>query len=364
MFLRLLTYCVLVLASPVWAQDSFWTQAMGVAPLSKSQPVTAARRQALAEALVVAAMAGGADIRGHTVMDKARIQADRMVMRPSGRIHKYQVIEDRQNGSYWQITLKALVGPDDQGSCQDQQRFVVNAYPPKVRVHPNAPAWAVPLGHEMANMALDSLEAHPNFDLAQMLTDSDKKNMSAKRMSFDYAALTRGTRSVSKTDHNLSMDIALESRPNGQGGFDLWATLDIGLYSPTRPAVHKTVTTKFAYKHFSAIDRVTGAKRSKAHDALYRTTQASVQEALKAFSCQAPVATLHKADGGYHVDLGSRHGLTQGALGFILNFNKTLQPFEVVRLNSESAIVKPIGGITSANGYDGAEVIFLKARMP
>ena len=285
-------------------------------------------------------------------------------MRPSGRVHRYEVIEDRENGSYWQVTIKALVGPDAQGACQDQQRFVVNAYPPKVTVHPSAPAWATQLGGEMANMALDSIDAHPNFDLAQMLAPSDKRQMTSHRRGFDYTSLTLGTRVSAKTDHSLSLDINLESRPNDTGGSDLWAVLDIALYSAARPAARKTVSVKFPYKHIVGLDRLTGAKRKRAYDFLYQTTQRSLRQVLDSFACHAPRATLHRAKDGYQVDLGARHGLTKGALGFVSDFSKSLQPFEVVTLNQNSAIVRPIGGVASTASYDGAEVSFLHARLP
>lgn len=361
---RALAILLCLIVTPVTASDAFWTQAMGVAPVSSAAQVTAARRSALAEALIVAAMAGGADIRGHTVMDKARIQADRMVMRPNGRVHRYEVIEDRQNGSYWQITIKALVGPDQGGACQDQQRFVVNAYRPQVRVDPSAPAWAGQLGGEIANMVLDTVETHPNFDLVQMLADTDKKQMSAERRGFDYTALTRGTRVSAKTDHSLSIDIHLTSRGNGLGGSDLWAVIDIALYSPARPAARQSVAAKFPYKYVAGFDRITGAKRNAAHDYLRRATYTSVQQALSGFACQAPTATLRRAGGDYHVDLGVRHGLTAGALGFISDFSKSLQPFEIVSLNQNSAVVRPIGAVANAARYDGAQVTFLKARLP
>jgi hypothetical protein len=103
--LKRLAIAVLILFVPVLAQaqdrasqDPFWTHAIGVAPISGGD-IVMARRQALAEALIVAGMAGGSDIRGVSMLDKARIIHDKIIMRPTGRVYEYRVIEDRQNGN-------------------------------------------------------------------------------------------------------------------------------------------------------------------------------------------------------------------------------------------------------------------------
>ena len=105
------------------AQEPFWIETMGSAPIGNGHTQSDARRHALAEAIIVAGMAGGSDLRGYSVLDKGRMIA-------MGMVHRYEIAHENRAGQYWQVSIRALVGPMQNGPCAERRYITVNAYRP------------------------------------------------------------------------------------------------------------------------------------------------------------------------------------------------------------------------------------------
>jgi len=355
---------ILVQAQDRNPQDTFWTQAMGVAPITGGDIVTA-RRQALAEALIVAGMAGGSDIRGVSMLDKARIIHDKIIMRPTGRVYEYRVIEDRRNGNYWQMTLQALVGTDGAGLCAQDQSYVVNVQMPVVKVSPNVPAWADPLGNQIANLVVAEIEKHDNFRLGQILTTTDLRPMSQHRRSFDYTALTQGVRATDRSDHLLQSQVTLKYLPDTTyGGKYLQAEISLWLNATDRPMQRAKILRAVRVEQAAVLKPITGSYRNAAYAAIQQAISADLGENLSRMACQAPVATARYENGALQVNLGRNHGLDQQYLGFVSGFSDSLYPFVIKSLTDTSAEISLLGSQGNLANFDGQSVSFLRARLP
>ena len=141
-----------------------------------------ARRHALAEAIIVAGMAGGSDLRGYGVLTRAHL-SDRAFMR-DGNGTPLRTRENR--AGQWQVSIRALVRPMQNGPCAERRHITVNAYRPAIRVSPTAPAWADGFARDLGSDLISNI-AHPDFSLEQMMAKSDARKISAQRLSYDYA---------------------------------------------------------------------------------------------------------------------------------------------------------------------------------
>lgn len=365
MLIRCLALLVLVLTPQfAAAQDRFWTQAMGVAPIAGND-IVQARRQALAEALIVAGMAGGSDVRGVSLLDKARIIHDKIIMRPTGRVHEYHVIEDRQNGKYWQMTLRALVGPDGGGLCAQDQSFVVNVQMPVVKVAPNVPAWADPLGNDVANLVISEIEKHNNFRLGQILTSTDLRPMSQHRRGFDYTALTQGVRATDMSDHLLQSQITINYVPDTvQGGKFIQAEIGLWLNATDRPMQRAKISRSVRIEPNALLKPVTGSYRLSSYGAIKQDLASDLAAELSRMACQAPVAVARFDNGVLRVNLGRNHGLDQDYLGFMAGFSNSLYPFVIKSLSDTSTEISVLGPAQNLAAFDGQSVSFLRARLP
>lgn len=346
------------------AQEPFWIETMGSAPIGNGHTQSDARRHALAEAIIVAGMAGGSDLRGYSVLDKGRILSDRAFMRPMGMVHRYEIARENRAGQYWQVSIRALVGPMQNGPCAERRHITVNAYRPAIRVSPTAPAWADGFARDLGSDLISNIAAHPDFSLEQMMAKTDARKISAQRLSYDYASLTGGVRVTSPADHTLNVSVQFDVRPKQGGQSDLHANVELVVKTKDFPADTRTIHSAFVIKEPGLLERWTGSKRARAIDHLAQDINTQLNAALTDIACRPPVAKIQFEGGELYVNLGARHGVEAYSLGFVSGFARDLQAFEVTRVSDKRAVLRPIGALQDMTRYRDCTLHFLKTRLP
>jgi hypothetical protein len=148
--MRWLLVALLMLAAlPLRAAEGMVVQATGFAIQSGADDAASAKRRAVADALLQAALSGGASVAGHTVVDKSVVTADLLIVRPVGRVLQHRIIEISQKGGTWTAVIEAVVGQGVSAECTRRRNLRVNVYAPVIRVKPDAPAWTEPLAVEV-----------------------------------------------------------------------------------------------------------------------------------------------------------------------------------------------------------------------
>lgn len=346
------------------AQEPFWIETMGSAPIGNGHTEADARRHALAEAIIVAGMAGGSDVRGYSVLDKGRILSDRAFMRPMGMVHRYEVSRENRAGQYWQVSIRALVGPMQNGPCADRRHITVNAYLPAIKVSPTAPSWADAFARELGSGLISHIGQHRDFSLEQIMANSDARQISAKRLSFDYASLTGGVRATSAADHSLNVGIEFSVRPKQGGQSVMHADVALTLKTTDFPADTRHIHSAFVIKEPGLLERWAGSKRARAIDHFANDIAAKLNAILTDMACQPPVAKVQFDGGDLYVNLGARHGIEAYSLGFVSGFARDLQAFEVQSVSDKRAVLRPVGALQDLTRYRGRNVHFLKTRLP
>lgn len=337
-----------------------WIEVTGSAQVAGPADRDAARRRALADALLAAALAGGADVRGHSVMSNTRMTSDLLVVRPVGRVLAHRIVAESLDAGLWRVRIHAQVGAPASGACPDRRRLFVTAYPPRVAVPPQAPAWAEAVAATLALHLVETAARHPGVaDLAraERLPSGDPARDRA-----DYRVLTRGTVRTPAGGHGLHLE--LEIAPvDGQ----LALTLHLRLDGPAGERIAETHRAAVRLPGPSLLGRA-AALAQPDREALARALTAGALPALDALfaraACQPVQARLALAGGRLRVAAGRAHGLSRTSLAFTAETDRTLEMFELVSLEDRSATLAPLDPTRPLAAFDGRAVRFLDTAAP
>lgn len=350
------------LSTVVHAQeDRFWVEAVGMAPMQKSQSL--ARRHAIAEALLSASLSGGASMQGYSVLDKTRIVADRFMMRPTGTIIRYEMISEGQTGRYWQVKLKALVGPTIETYCDENRSLTVAMFPPSLYVSPYAPAWSQQLLANMVNKVSGQVDKHPRIMVDARSNRAEQDLVTPQRAGFDYSALTQGTIQMSAADHGVQIAGKAEMLKDASGSHLLEISIVLSRTQGGRTVESNTVSSRVLLKRAMMTERLNGSKRKQAEAQVSQEISRAAAKVLDTWTCRPPVARLVVNGSDIQVPLGSRHGLSQTSLAFLAEGSASLDVFEIVSLGRKSSKLRAISPSANLSSFNNKEVRFLRTEF-
>ena len=350
---RILLLLVLVVAGfRLQAGDAqIRVEAIGQAYVASPADRDAARRRAIGEALVSAALSGGAALRGHTVVDKGRILADLTILRPTGRVISHRVLSARLDAGRWDVRIEATVAPEAGAACAGR-RLTISATPPRIQVAAQADAWAEPLAQSVANGLIETVRRHPSADLVRLASASSGKIAPG----MDYSALMSGRAPAKPGDHRLCSTVTVE--PAGQ---NVRLTLDLSLDAPDG----RNDTYSFQRKVMRPGGGVEGflvrPRRERAEQVLTAGLFDDVRNTLDQLTCEPVQARIVRQGDGLGVPLGRQHGLTRASLAFVDDPNDSFGLLEIIELGSHSVRLRPLDPARSVQSFDGLRVYFLEA---
>jgi len=317
-----------------------WIEVVGMAPEGPQ-----ARRQALGDAILSAALAGGAEVRGHSVLAQTRVTSDLLVVRPLGRVVAHQVIGDSVTGGIRRLTIRARVVPADQGPCGSGRRLDLTLYPAEIGVAPQAPAWAAALAQDIAAGLVLQAERHPAVAASRRM---DRRPAAAT----SYATLVSGSRAVREGGHGL--DIAIEIAPAGD---DLVMVLRLALNGPAgegRAEIHRS---QVRHREANLTGRAAPpslARRARLTEGLVAGAAPALDRLLGGAGCAPVLARATLQGNRLMVPAGRLHGLTRTSLAASAD---DLSPMpvlvEVVSLSDRAAELRPLDPAQPAKALAG-----------
>jgi len=300
----------LTLASP-----GNWVEVMGSAAASGPTDRDAARRRALGDALLSAALAGGAVVKGHSVLSKSRMTSDLLVVRPIASVLAHHVLSEEFDGRIWRIKIRAQVGPLPASGCADRRRMVVTMYPPRLRVSPAAPAWAEALAGDLAQRLAEDAERQPlvaEFTRANRLPNADPSRDRA-----DYRVLTSGNVRVPAGGHGLHSEIVIE--PSGR---HLTLVLHLRLEGPAGERIEKRHEAAVRLPGVSLLGNaapLVQSDRQKLAESLASGARPAMTEVLQEAGCRPVLARMELSRKRLTVPVGRVHGVKRTNLAFTVD---------------------------------------------
>lgn len=354
---------LLLIAGPLHAAEGLWVEVTGYGFMSSGDADTA-RRRAMADALLSAALAGGAEVRGHTAVDKSVVTSDLLIVRPVGRVLRHEVTGISQTGDQVAVTIRALVGVDAGGQCESRRRLVVTAYAPDIRVSPYAPAWAEPLATDIVAELLDTLGHHPLVEHVRT-TQRSLPGMSAAREAVDYTTLTRGSVRLEAGEHAFVPRVRLDVEGNGVTK-SLVLTLDLNFIGGQGEVISRRIERRVMLPGPNPLGRVgtlVAPKRREMVAKLAGGLDRDFTAMLDDKTCQPVIATLSTVGGRITAPFGTRNGLSRGSIAFTVDRSGSTEMLEVVGLNRGSVELRPLDPNRPAAAFEGRPVRFLDTGM-
>jgi len=340
-------------SGPVVAQ-AITVETIGTAFVSGADDIDSARRRALGDALVMAALAGGAQINGHTAVFNARITSDLTLVRFAGRVLSHQVLSAQQQGGQWMVRIRAIVGPAQTGVCSGNRRLTISALPPAIEIRPDAPAWTAPVAGQLAVDVTRILQAHP----ATVLDSTAPAPHPVTAMALDYTSITQGRAPQPAGNHRLAQDILVQRHGNR-----VQLTLDIGLLGPDGIFTTRRFQRVAATPQGGLTGLLTDRSRDRAAHELTAGLIADISAALDELGCAAPQAAIALGSNGLEVPLGATHGLRSTSLGLLVNGDTSFSLLEITNLQDRRAMLRPLDPTRPVNSFAGQQVYFIETGL-
>nr|WP_162623747.1 flagellar assembly protein T N-terminal domain-containing protein [Paracoccus saliphilus] len=329
-----------------------WIEVVGAAVVSSPADRPAARRRALADALLSAALAGGADLQGHSVLSNTRMTSDLLVVRPTGRVLAYRVTSETFDGQLLRIGIMAQVGPPQTGACTERRRLVVVAYPVQVHVSQESPAWTEAFGQHVAAELLRRVAGHP---AVAQVTLADRLPP-ARREATDYRTLTQGSVAVPPGGHALHMDLRIVPEDR-----QLRLSLEMRLVGAA-DALAATHDQAVRLPHASVLGRAAPLIETDRHRLASRLG-AGAAPALTALldraGCQ-PVATqLLLAGGRLSAPVGRAQGVLRTSIAYTVDRDASTEMLEVTAVGNRTVDLAPLDPSRPLSAFAGRPVRFI-----
>ena len=365
-----LLFVAMLLALPVQpvaaaGTDARWVEATGFAALRSPSDTETARRRALADALLAAALAGGAEVSGHTVVRMGTVISDTGMVRTTYRIIEHSVIEASLSNKTWRIRVRALVGPPPASQCAARQILPVTAYAAEIHAPPETPAWVVPMAQDLALHLVDTLDRH-RFTKVVRATGQPRLAVYQTTLpdAFNYTALTTGIVRTRRGDWSFQPRISLSLEQGRAGGKRLRIDLETLIYRGQggKPAARARITNSIvisASTPWRAWNELTRLKRSSMIRRLTKGVDAKLARLLDMLSCTPVSAVLYVKGGKITVPVGRAHGLRPGALAYTTDRSGSTQMLEIASLGKSSTVLRPLDVGQRASTFSGRTVQFM-----
>ncbi|CUX82081.1 MAG: hypothetical protein HLUCCA05_02595 [Roseibaca calidilacus] len=339
---------------PHAALAGVWVEVTGSAIIHNAADHDAARRRALADALLAAAFAGGANVQGHSAMSLGRMTSDMLVVRPVGQILRVETLSQSLSGDHWLVRIRAMVGAATPTACPGRRALVLTVYPPRLHVAPQAPAWAEALAHDLAGQLLDQLGQQR--DVAELHLARATPSGNPDRDATDWTTLTQGSTHVAPGGHGLHLDmrIAPEAR-------ELVLHLNMRLDGPGGEQTERRHRAEIRMPGPSLLGRAATLAQPDRHQMAHRLGAGAVpalRDMLRDAGCQPPRAVITQ---DMRVPLGRVHGLTRTSLGFTADRDDSLHMLEITKLSDRSARLSPLDPTLANHHFTGRAVRFVQS---
>lgn len=360
----------LLVAQPLWAKTDDDEQkvviASGFAEIQAGEDASSARRRALADALMSAALSGEAQVTGFTAASMGAITGDFTMSHTRYRVAGHEVVEEIRSGGTWRITIKAKVAPPSEALCQSSQHFPVTAYAPEIIVDPFAPAWATAVVPDLNLRLVEQMEAHPAVTLVRALDRSRSvSNASGVSDEFSYAALTSGKIRTAASDWAFEPRIRISGiSKNGRKKLQLNYEARLFKGAENRPSiVHKFTSVVGLPKR--GVRDITGLLRKDRARLMADVGKGSedfVKSMLDHLACQPLTAGIRVQGKQLIVSAGSRHGLKPGMLAYTTDKTRGSSVLMLGQIGASKTVLVPLDTQVPIGSFMGRRVEFLEIQ--
>ena len=368
-FSTIILTLLLFALNPVFSKDSVrFIETTGRAVIEDAAEVVTARRRSLEDALYLAALHGGAKIKGFSSVSTDTSIQENLVVQPDSYILDYNIISEDQTDTHFIIKIRAAVGNLKSDSCENQGLKSISVYKPIISIHPNVPYWVQPLSSELIKAFMSSLKAEMNINLTDFtdmsLNQSELKSINDE---FDYTSLTSGRSRTRSGDYAVVPSIIID-KSTKLVGFTTFNSLEItfltniyeGASYSLSSSKSKTVEALFKSSGpWRNINLLLKSSRENIVEPILLKASEHSLDVAKDLTCKKIHSRVAINNGQIEVPLGKRHGITLSSLAVTKGDQTPFNIFRVEKVLENKSFLVPLNDSVEVNKFSGKSIQFL-----
>ena len=368
-FSTIILTLLLFALNPVFSKDSVrFIETTGRAVIEDAAEVVTARRRSLEDALYLAALHGGAKIKGFSSVSTDTSIQENLVVQPDSYILDYNIISEDQTDTHFIIKIRAAVGNLKSDSCENQGLKSISVYKPIISIHPNVPYWVQPLSSELIKAFMSSLKAEMNINLTDFtdmsLNQSELKSINDE---FDYTSLTSGRSRTRSGDYAVVPSVIID-KSTKLVGFTTFNSLEItfltniyeGASYSLSSSKSKTVEALFKSSGpWRNINLLLKSSRENIVEPILLKASEHSLDVAKDLICKKIHSRVAINNGQIEVPLGKRHGITLSSLAVTKGDQTPFNIFRVEKVLENKSFLVPLNDSVEVNKFSGKSIQFL-----
>lgn len=368
-FSTIILTLLLFALNPVFSKDSVrFIETTGRAVIEDAAEVVTARRRSLEDALYLAALHGGAKIKGFSSVGTDTSIQENLVVQPDSYILDYNIISEDQTDTHFIIKIRAAVGNLKSDSCENQGLKSISVYKPIISIHPNVPYWVQPLSSELIKAFMSSLKAEMNINLTDFtdvsLNQSELKSINDE---FDYTSLTSGRSRTRSGDYAVVPSIIID-KSTKLVGFTTFNSLEItfltNIYEGASYSLSssKSKTVEALFKSagpFRNINLLLKSSRENIVEPILLKASEHSLDVVNDLLCKKIHSRVAIKNGQIEVPLGKRHGITLSSLAVAKGDQTPFNIFRVEKVLENKSFLVPLNDSVEVNKFSGKSIQFL-----
>ena len=368
-FSTIILTLLLFALNPVFSKDSVrFIETTGRAVIEDAAEVVTARRRSLEDALYLAALHGGAKIKGFSSVSTDTSIQENLVVQPDSYILDYNIISEDQTDTHFIIKIRAAVGNLKSDSCENQGLKSISVYKPIISIHPNVPYWVQPLSSELIKAFMSSLKAEMNINLTDFtdvsLNQSELKSINDE---FDYTSLTSGRSRTRSGDYAVVPSIIID-KSTKLVGFTTFNSLEItfltNIYEGSSYSLSssKSKTVEALFKSsgpWRNINLLLKSSRENIVEPILLKASEHSLDVAKDLICKKIHSRVAINNGQIEVPLGKRHGITLSSLAVTKGDQTPFNIFRVEKVLENKSFLVPLNDSVEVNKFSGKSIQFL-----
>ena len=368
-FSTIILTLLLFALNPAFSKDSVrFIETTGRAVIEDAAEVVTARRRSLEDALYLAALHGGAKIKGFSSVSTDTSIQENLVVQPDSYILDYNIISEDQTDTHFIIKIRAAVGNLKSDSCENQGLKSISVYKPIISIHPNVPYWVQPLSSELIKAFMSSLKAEMNINLTDFtdmsLNQSELKSINDE---FDYTSLTSGRSRTRSGDYAVVPSIIID-KSTKLVGFTTFNSLEItfltniyeGASYSLSSSKSKTVEALFKSSGpWRNINLLLKSSRENIVEPILLKASEHSLDVAKDLICKKIHSRVAINNGQIEVPLGKRHGITLSSLAVTKGDQTPFNIFRVEKVLENKSFLVPLNNSVEVDKFSGKSIQFL-----
>ena len=368
-FSTIILTLLLFALNPVFSKDSVrFIETTGRAVIEDAAEVVTARRRSLEDALYLAALHGGAKIKGFSSVSTDTSIQENLVVQPDSYILDYNIISEDQTDTHFIIKIRAAVGNLKSDSCENQGLKSISVYKPIISIHPHVPYWVQPLSSELIKAFMSSLKAEMNINLTDFTNTSlNQSELKSINDEFDYTSLTSGRSRTRSGDYAVVPSIIID-KSTKLVGFTTFNSLEItfltniyeGASYSLSSSKSKTVEALFKSSGpWRNINLLLKSSRENIVEPILLKASEHSLDVAKDLICKKIHSRVAINNGQIEVPLGKRHGITLSSLAVTKGDQTPFNIFRVEKVLENKSFLVPLNDSVEVNKFSGKSIQFL-----